>query len=474
MSQRPSQILPYPQFRQEIERLWPQLEPYTINNAISYGATGNGSTDDTTAVQKALDAANAAGGGTIYFPAGTYVVGNLNLYSNTVLYGDGPASVLKQKSGSPYCISINSDSDGTADPIDNIANVRLTGLQLLGTVVDDDFSEFYHLLNLNACSHVMVDNCYLTGWRGDGIYIGSGNVAATERHNLDITIRDCVFDGVTKDNRNPISVIDCQHLTVENCYFTRCGKSTMPGGITIEPDNNVFHRLRDINIIGNYFTDNDGNQAAVQIYLSRNDYTLSPQDFWIVSNHVNCSAGAHNGFNVIGSADTTYTSPDLHVMIKDNYTYQVANDIYLDGVRGVTIEGNLFRQSTAQCYVGYNYNCTDLTVRNNTWDYGSTGNGYLWMLYTVKRVRFEGNKFLDVGKSDGTVGVPIRFVGSQVGNYVDINGNTWSNDATSRITKCILKDSGYTLTDGEGRFAWNTFDGCSGNDFAPTYTDGNI
>ena len=44
-------------------------------NVKSYGAAGNGSTDDTTAVQAALDAAASAGGGVVYFPRGVYVIG---------------------------------------------------------------------------------------------------------------------------------------------------------------------------------------------------------------------------------------------------------------------------------------------------------------------------------------------------------------------------------------------------------------
>lgn len=43
-------------------------------NVVDYGATGDGSTDDTTAIQDAIDAAEAAGGGVVYFPRGTYVV----------------------------------------------------------------------------------------------------------------------------------------------------------------------------------------------------------------------------------------------------------------------------------------------------------------------------------------------------------------------------------------------------------------
>ena len=44
----------------------------TLFVATSYGATGNGSTDDTAAIQSALNAAGVNGGGIVYLPAGLY------------------------------------------------------------------------------------------------------------------------------------------------------------------------------------------------------------------------------------------------------------------------------------------------------------------------------------------------------------------------------------------------------------------
>lgn len=43
-------------------------------NVSAFGATGNGFTDDTAAIQRAIDAQYQAGGGVVYFPSGVYVV----------------------------------------------------------------------------------------------------------------------------------------------------------------------------------------------------------------------------------------------------------------------------------------------------------------------------------------------------------------------------------------------------------------
>lgn len=65
--------------------------------ATTYGALGDGTTDDTAAIQEALDAAETAGGGTVFFPAGTYkTTAALTVAAGVSLLGLGPAaSILK-------------------------------------------------------------------------------------------------------------------------------------------------------------------------------------------------------------------------------------------------------------------------------------------------------------------------------------------------------------------------------------------
>ncbi|MHB1922519.1 MAG: glycosyl hydrolase family 28-related protein, partial [Chitinophagaceae bacterium] len=57
-------------------------------NVRDYGAKGNGKSNDAPSINRAIDAAAASGGGTVYFPAGTYLSGSIHLKSNITLYLD--------------------------------------------------------------------------------------------------------------------------------------------------------------------------------------------------------------------------------------------------------------------------------------------------------------------------------------------------------------------------------------------------
>ncbi|NOY43475.1 MAG: glycoside hydrolase family 28 protein [Planctomycetes bacterium] len=63
-------------------------------NVKTYGATGDGTTKDTQSLQKAIDAANQAGGGTVYFPAGSYLTGTLRMKDHVTLHLGAGATLL--------------------------------------------------------------------------------------------------------------------------------------------------------------------------------------------------------------------------------------------------------------------------------------------------------------------------------------------------------------------------------------------
>src|SRR6201996_4860568 len=63
-------------------------------NARDYGAVGDGVNLDSKAINKAIDAAAAAGAGTVYLPPGNYLSGSIHLKSNITLYIDQGATLI--------------------------------------------------------------------------------------------------------------------------------------------------------------------------------------------------------------------------------------------------------------------------------------------------------------------------------------------------------------------------------------------
>jgi len=83
--------------------LWPawaqRADLPTTFDVRSFGAAGDGKTPDTAAVNRAITAAATAGGGTVYFPAGTYLCHSIRLQSLIVLLLDPGATILAAPPG---------------------------------------------------------------------------------------------------------------------------------------------------------------------------------------------------------------------------------------------------------------------------------------------------------------------------------------------------------------------------------------
>ncbi len=66
----------------------------TVFDVKTYGAKGDGSSIDTSAINKAIEAASATGGGTVRFPPGVYASYSIHLKSNIALYLEQGATIL--------------------------------------------------------------------------------------------------------------------------------------------------------------------------------------------------------------------------------------------------------------------------------------------------------------------------------------------------------------------------------------------
>lgn len=140
----------------------------------SFGATANNATDDTNAVQSALNAADSAGNSFVYIPAGVFIVDNLRVFGDHIKVS-GPGT-LKLKDGSPNVGALT--VDGNHNLINFISidgnktglhTGRAEGLRLVG--------------NDNRVFRVNVSNTYMAE---DGISEASGQnfVVIGERNRL--------------------------------------------------------------------------------------------------------------------------------------------------------------------------------------------------------------------------------------------------------------------------------------------------
>ena len=230
-------------------------------------ATKNDSSDDSYAFQCAIDNYNM-----VFVPAGKYVVGDIRIRSNRKLYGEGPSSYLCQAPGSKHVIGTISPSTSTSN---NIHHVELSDIMFTGcdqTWID----EHHHLVAFWGVSDLIIDAVRFEKFRGDGLYLG-GRVSRSSggfdppRHNHRVLVEYSVFDGVDRNNRNGISVVDGQNITIRYSQFILTTRNDMPGAIDIEPDVPT-EIARRIDIHQNSFFYIGGNVAAIATYF---DHTPS-------------------------------------------------------------------------------------------------------------------------------------------------------------------------------------------------------
>ncbi len=77
------------------------IAPAETFNVRTFGTVGDGKSLDTDAINKAIAAANAAGGGTVLFPAGSYLSYSIHLKSNVDLYLDQGCTLIAADSPAP-------------------------------------------------------------------------------------------------------------------------------------------------------------------------------------------------------------------------------------------------------------------------------------------------------------------------------------------------------------------------------------
>ena len=371
-------------------------------NVKDFGATGSGVVNDTTAIQQAINFQRDQGGGEVYVPAGTYVAANLRLYSNITLLGDGPTVTILQHTGgnSYFLLSVNPGSGGTPNIADNQRNIIIRDLQLRGTVERDGFSQNRHLLVLSAISDALIENVHFIGMRGDGIYLASGDSANVERHNTDVVVRGCLFDGLINNNRAGISIIDGDKITIENNKFNRLTRPDMPAPINIEPNHNFFI-ARNITIHNNTFEKSNGLSVIQWFIPSLRSSRSSPETIRITHNMIAADNRIRNMAAIYIATAQQSSDPPMNVIIEDNVVL-IPNQrpLTLSNVfNNVSVRRNEFRNGRAS-FIGIRWPdptaVEDMVFSNNIVE--NVNEWTMMQMWNTKNTSITNNQFIHLNQ----------------------------------------------------------------------------
>ena len=363
-------------------------------------------TEDTAAVQAALTAANDEAGGIVYFPPGIYLCDDLTSYGNIELRGN-QTSIIRQKPGSARLISVNPGTGGTPDPEANAKNIALHDLTLRGYVdADATFDRHRHLLNMNAVSDVWIDKVRFIGWHGDGIYFGSSNEYGSERHNQRMKVTACSFDGLTRNNRNCISIIDGDDVLIQGNSARRFSRDDMPGFVDVEPKAiDTWAVCRDIRIIGNCAS--DFKQNFVRVHLPAPHFTTQPAS---IPNSKNTIQGGGRVLHAGQNRTVTDTSPQNGIMLSTNTAKETWQAFEFEkGISGAIITNNSFEGTPAQSVVGWVNECRHVEIVENDWIDCARADASLIRICFASNVQVNRNRFHNCGLADGTNGILINF-----------------------------------------------------------------
>ena len=209
-------------------------------DARDFGATGDARTLDTAAINKAIDAAAAAGGGTVRFPAGNYLSYSIHLKSNVTLHLDSGATIIAADSptqaGAGYDLAEANEWDMYqdfghshfrnsliwGDAIENIGIIgagRIWGKGLSrgqGAQIPGIGNK---AISLQNCHNVLLRDFSI-------LHGGHFGVLATGVDNL--TIENLKID----TNRDGMDVDACRNVRISNCYVN----SPWDDGICLKAD----------------------------------------------------------------------------------------------------------------------------------------------------------------------------------------------------------------------------------------------
>ena len=268
-----------------------------IYNVKEYGAVGNGIADDKAAIRACLAACDAAGGGIVYFPYGTYAATkdavqtyDLQNYNNIWLMGDGIRSIVRNigsaGGGTWHLFTVNGNTD-------QIMFSDLL-LDMLG-MTDPDPADQHHCINISQSTlapaasvteNITVKDMTFGEFEGDGVFL----LSEPTRTLKDVIVCRNSFNMVNT-RAGVVGQRGSQHIIIDGNYF----RGSQDQLIDYEPTANGIKNYHQI-------TDNlmDGVVAVTTTTFAVGSSTAEPADGIIVDSNIIINGGP-NTVNYNGS-----------------------------------------------------------------------------------------------------------------------------------------------------------------------------
>ena len=189
-------------------------------SVVDYGALPDGETLATSAIQAAIDACGARGGGTVRFPAGTYVSGALRMKSSVSLLVEEGATLLGSRHRDDYYGPPTDDQGRVLEggPVfrnlihgENLHDVAVRGPGTIdgsGSAFRDKSKKRTKVIYLEGCRNVLVEDVRLKN---------AGSWMQHYRRCENLTIRNIdVFNHVSFNN-DGLNIDSCRNVTITRC-----------------------------------------------------------------------------------------------------------------------------------------------------------------------------------------------------------------------------------------------------------------